>query len=134
MTKVEPDYEPLIAAAADARTRAYAPYSGFRMGAALLTTDDRIISGSLVENVSLGLAMCAERVALFGAVAAATKPVALALVSPPTDGRITFPCGACLQVGLELGGPELVVIVASTDGEREQALLADLLPRGPQKD
>jgi cytidine deaminase len=92
------------------------------------------VTGVLVENVSLGLAMCAERVALFGAVAAGHRPVALAVASPRTDGAITFPCGACLQVALELGGPDLQVVAVTVDGEIEQARLADLLPRGPRKD
>jgi cytidine deaminase len=127
------EYEAMIEVASEARDRAYVPYSGFRMGAAVLTTDKRIVPGSLVENVSLGLAMCAERVALFAAIAAGERPRALVLVSPRTDGAVTFPCGACLQVGLELGGPDMVVIAVSTDGEREQVALGDLLPRGPQK-
>jgi cytidine deaminase len=127
------EYEAMIEVALEARDRAYVPYSGFRMGAAVLTTDKRIVPGSLVENVSLGLAMCAERVALFAAIAAGERPRALVLVSPRTDGAVTFPCGACLQVGLELGGPDMVVIAVSTDGEREQVALGDLLPRGPQK-
>ncbi len=127
------EYEAMIEVASNARDRAYVPYSGFRMGAAVLTTAETIVPGSLVENVSLGLAMCAERVALFAAVAAGERPRALALVSPRTDGTITFPCGACLQVALELGGPDVVVIAVSTDGEREEVVLGDLLPRGPQK-
>jgi cytidine deaminase len=127
------EYEAMIEVASEARDRAYVPYSGFRMGAAVLTTDKRIVPGSLVENVSLGLAMCAERVALFAAIAAGERPRALVLVSPRTDGAVTFPCGACLQVGLELGGPDMVVIAVSTDGEREQVALGDLLPRGPRK-
>ncbi|MDA3038216.1 MAG: cytidine deaminase [Actinomycetota bacterium] len=127
------DHEVLIERAAMARERAYVPYSGFRMGAAVLTTGEEIVVGSLVENVSLGLAMCAERVALFACVAAGARPQALALVSPRTDGSVTFPCGACLQVALELGGPDLVVVAATTDGEVQQAILADLLPRGPRK-
>lgn len=123
----------LIDAAAAARDRAYAPYSGFRMGAAVRTTDGGVIPGSLVENVSLGLAMCAERVALFATVAAGSRPSALAVVAPRTDGALTHPCGACLQVGLELGGPELLVVTTSTDGERSVATVGELLPRGPRK-
>lgn len=71
-----------------ARDLAYAPYSGFKMGAALVTDAGAVIKGALVENVSLGLAMCAERVALFTAVSnAAGKPEILALVSRRTDGE-----------------------------------------------
>jgi len=127
------DVEPLVEAAKTARERAYAPYSGFRMGAAVLTSGDKVLTGSLVENVSLGLAMCAERVALFSSVAAGERPTVLVLVSPRTDGVITFPCGACLQVGLELGGPELAVVAVAPDGETHRSTIGELLPRGPRK-
>ena len=128
----EPDRE-LIEAARGARAQAYAPYSGFEMGAAVRTDDGGIVVGALVENVSLGLAMCAERVALFSTVAAGRRPVALAVVARRTAGAVTRPCGACLQVALELGGPDLVVLAADTDGEVEQADLRSLLPCGPRK-
>lgn len=127
------EYESMIEAATAARNRAYAPYSGFRMGAAVLTSEGRVVPGSLVENVSLGLAMCAERVALFSSVTTGERPAALALVAPRTDDTITYPCGACLQVALELGGPETVIIAVSTDGERDEVTVGDLLPRGPHK-
>jgi len=125
--------EALVEAATTARRRAYAPYSGFRMGAAVLTSNDTVLTGSLVENVSLGLAMCAERVALFSSVAAGGRPIVLVLVSPRTDGEITFPCGACLQVGLELGGPDLEVIAVTPGGDTQRSTIAELLPRGPHK-
>ncbi len=134
------DIDAAIEAARSARARAYAPYSGFRMGAAVVTNEGSIITGALVENVSLGLAMCAERVALFASVAAGERPAALALASPRTDSSVTFPCGACLQVGLELGGPDLLVVAATVDDDAEPGRglvehqrLADLLPRGPHK-
>lgn len=115
------------------RGRAYAPYSGFRMGAVVVTRKGITVPGALVENVSLGLAMCAERVALFATVAAdAGRPEILALASRPTDGELTWPCGACLQVAMELGGPELIVAV--TDGSRtQQARLRELAARLPVK-
>ena len=123
-----------LEAAAEARTRAYAPYSGFRMGAAVVTDGGDIVVGTLVENVSLGLAMCAERVALFSAVAAGRgTPRALALVAPRTAGALAFPCGACLQVASELGDGDLTVVVADPDGKRAQARLDDLAPRLPRK-
>jgi cytidine deaminase len=130
-----PDHDQLVEAAREARARAYVPYSRFAMGAAVETASGAIVPGAVVENVSLGLAMCAERVALFASVAAAgaDPPRRLALVSSRTDGRITFPCGACLQVALELGGADLEVIAVDTDGARETARLGDLLPRGPVK-
>lgn len=124
----------LIAEARTARDRAYVPYSKFAMGAAVRTAAGEIVRGALVENVSLGLAMCAERAALFATVALGQRPVELALVSQKTDGALTFPCGACLQVALELGGPQMGVIAATPEGEREASTVGQLLPKGPHKD
>lgn len=123
----------LLAAATAARDRSYAPYSDFHMGAAVRCADGTIVPGALVENVSLGLAMCAERGALFATVARGLQPVALALVSRRTSGELTFPCGACLQVALELAGPKLAVIAADPDGATDAVTLADLLPRAPHR-
>ena len=119
--------------AAEARKDAYAPYSRFAMGAAVVTDRDAVVRGALVENVSLGLAMCAERVALFATVAnAAGRPELLALSARKTSGQLTWPCGACLQVAMELGGPDMVVAV--TDGKDvRQARLGDLAPQLPHK-
>jgi cytidine deaminase len=123
----------LIAAATEARTRAYVPYSKFHMGAAVHCSDGTIVPGALVENVSLGLAMCAERAALFATVARGLAPVSLAIVAPRTSGELTLPCGACVQVALELAGPELTVIAADLDGESTSTLLGDLMPRAPRR-
>ena len=121
--------------AMEARKRAYAPYSDFRMGAAVGTDNGALIPGSLVENVSLGLSMCAERNALFSTVAqGAGRPTVLVVVSPRTDGRLTFPCGACLQVAQELGGLELQIVACDLDGQQEIATIKDLAPRLPRKD
>jgi cytidine deaminase len=127
------DLSEVIEAALEARQRAYAPYSGFHMGAAVLSAGGTIITGALVENVSLGLAMCAERVALFATVASGERPMTLVVASSRTNGALTFPCGACLQVGLELGGRELMVVAVDPVGTNESAMLRDLLPRGPHK-
>ncbi len=123
----------LVDAALAARERAYVPYSGFRMGAAVRTRRGAIVSGTLVENVSLGLAMCAERVALFTTVANDERPLALVVAAPRTGGALTFPCGACLQVALELGGPDVVISAVAPDGEVETTTVGDLLPHGPHK-
>ena len=119
--------------ASEARKSAYAPYSGFHMGAAVVTDRNTVVRGSLVENISLGLAMCAERAALFATVAQqAGRPEILALESRRTDGGLTWPCGACLQVALELGGQDLLIVV--TDGkEVHSARLHELAPRLPTK-
>jgi len=130
---VATDHAELIGAARAARDRSYAPYSDFHMGAAVRCADGTVIPGALVENVSLGLAMCAERTALFAAVAQGRAPVTLALVSKRTDGELTFPCGACLQVALELAGPELRVVAADLDGAADEARLGDVLPRAPRR-
>jgi cytidine deaminase len=125
----------VIELAKEAKKRAYVPYSGFHMGAAVRTEKGILVPGALVENVSLGLAMCAERSALFATVAqGAGRPTILAVVSPRTKGRLTFPCGACLQVALELGGPELQVVACDLDGQHEVAIVRDLAPRLPHKD
>jgi cytidine deaminase len=77
--------------------------------------------------------MCAERVALFGAVARGVGPVALALSSERTSGELTFPCGACLQVALELAGPEMTIIASDLDGQTATVRLGDLLERAPRR-
>jgi cytidine deaminase len=122
----------LVAAAHSARERSYAPYSGFAMGAAVRTADGSVVPGSLVESISLGLAMCAERVAIFSAVAAGAAPItALALVARRTAGEVTMPCGACLQVLAEHAGGDCAVIGEAPDGERRTERLADLAPSLP---
>lgn len=122
----------LLDAATAARSRSYAPYSGFDAGAAVLGSDGQVYAGSIVENISLGLAMCAERVALFSCASAGARPLKLTLVAPRTDGGLTVPCGACLQVALELGGPDLAVTAVGDVGEYNAAVI-DLLPRGPHR-
>lgn len=109
------------------------PYSKFRAGAAVATDGDHVVPGAIVENVSLGLAMCAERVALFSAVALGARPLALALVAPRTGEELTWPCGACLQVALELGGPKMPIYVSSVaqDAPISESTVGDLLPNGP---
>lgn len=132
MAEPDDDAQPLLDEATQARLAAYVPYSDFAMGAAVRTAEGALVRGALVENVSLGLAMCAERVALFSTATAGARPAELALVSARTAGELTWPCGACLQVALELGGPDLVVHVADLDGHRDRARLGDLLPNGPR--
>jgi cytidine deaminase len=121
------DWEPLIRAATEARERAYARYSGFRVGSGLLTSNGAIFSGCNVENRSYGGTVCAERVALGSAVAAGDPtPVAIVVVtdtSPPS-----LPCGLCLQVLTELASPELPVRLVNPAGESREFRLDELLP------
>lgn len=115
--------------------RAYAPYSKFETAAAVTTDDGEVVVGVLVENVSLGLAMCAERAAMFAVVARGAEPTRLALAAPSTGGSRTWPCGACLQVALELGGRDMIVVVGDdADGPVDLSTVGDLLPNGPKID
>ncbi len=103
--------EQLLERAGVAREKAYAPYSKFKVGAALLTHDGHVFDGCNVENASYGLCNCAERTAFFSAIAAGYQRdqfAALAVIGD-TDGPIA-PCGACRQVIIELGGPGIAVI------------------------
>ncbi|MEK6421334.1 MAG: cytidine deaminase [Burkholderia gladioli] len=123
------DHRTLIDAATQAREHAYAPYSRFRVGAALATHDGRLFHGCNVENASYGLCNCAERTALFAAIAAGCRPgdfAALAVVGE-TEGPIA-PCGACRQVMMELGGPALPVVLANLRGEVRETTAQALLP------
>lgn len=119
----------LLECAKNARTKAYAPYSKFKVGAALLTKDARVFDGCNIENAAYSLCNCAERTALFAAIAAGYSPrdfVALAVIAD-TDSPIT-PCGACRQVILELGGNQLSIILGNLKGEQYQTSSAELLP------
>ena len=116
----------LIAAAEAARRHAYAPYSGFAVGAAVLDEAGAVSVGCNVENASYGLTMCAERAALFAAMAAgAARVVAVAVV---VDGETASPCGACRQVMTELCPPGATVAQATTAGARRLSTVASLLP------
>lgn len=121
-----PDWEALLTAARAARERAYAPYSGFRVGAALLMEDGSVVPGCNVENRSYGLTICAERGALSAAVAQGHgRPVAVVVVtdtSPPSA-----PCGMCRESLHELA-PEAPLLLANTAGERIETTVAALLP------
>ena len=119
----------LIAAAHAARERAYAPYSRFKVGAALLTRDGKYFQGCNVENASYGLCNCAERTVLFSAIAAGYRPgdFAALAVCGDTEGPIA-PCGACRQVILELGGPDLPVILTNLQGDIKVTSAAAQLP------
>jgi cytidine deaminase len=127
------DWPLLRAAATTAAQRAYAPYSGLRVGAAGLTSDGRIIAGSNVENASYGLTLCAECglvSALHGAGAAgaeapAADPPALVAVSiVAADGAPLLPCGRCRQLLLEAGGATLLVDTAPGPVELDRLLPA----------
>lgn len=118
--------EELIRAASDARKQAYAPYSKFRIGAAVLTTNGKIFTGCNVENVSYGLSICAERVAVGNMAASGEREIAAVAVF--SNGGV-FPCGACLQVIQEFSGKEPpLIIAAGTDGSVQMKSLDQCLP------
>ena len=118
------EHEDLIAKATEAREKAYAPYSHFAVGAALLAKSGRVYTGCNVENASYGLSVCAERVAVFKAVSEGERDFeALAVV---TENGVT-PCGACRQVLMEFG-EDIQVIVADDAGGYRVFGLQELLP------
>ncbi len=127
MTEI--DEQALLAAARSAQERAYAPYSRFRVGAALLAADGRVFVGANVENAAWSPSICAERVALPSAVVAGAQQfVAIAVIGDSDDP--TTPCGVCRQVLYEFA-PNLLVIASSRTGTVERYVLGqDLLPHG----
>ena len=119
----------LVAAALQARQSAAAPYSGFQVGAALLTASGRIIRGANVESASYGLTCCAERVALFKALSEGERAFkAIAVVAAATGGPM--PCGACRQLLAEYAPAATVFLADSRDPKRiRQFSIAQLLPK-----
>jgi cytidine deaminase len=121
------DAAALARAARAARRRAYAPYSRFRVGAAV-QADGEIHSGCNIENASYGLTVCAERVAVVTAVAAGARRIDGIAVATGTD-EPTPPCGMCLQTLAEFAGPELPVRLVGARGGTVDTTLGELLPR-----
>lgn len=121
-----PASDPLVAAARRVRRFAVAPYSGFKVGAALETADGQVITGCNIENATYGLTICAERVAMFTALAAGHRRFRRVAVVADT-GDPTPPCGACRQILWEFGG-DLEVILANRRRETGRHRLSDLLP------
>ena len=119
------NWDPVVEAAWQVRQLAYAPYSNFQVGAALLAADGRIFVGCNVENLSYGLTNCAERVAVGAAVAAGVREFVAVAVVADTAVPIS-PCGACRQVLAEFG-VERILLANRT--ERLEFTLDDLLPR-----
>jgi cytidine deaminase len=117
----------LIMAAAKARENAFAPFSQFRVGAAVETEDGEIITGCNVESASYGLTVCAERVAIWNAVSKGKKRITNIAVVVDTE-ELTSPCGACRQIIWEFGG-DIPVIMSNLKGKTETIRMKDLLPR-----
>jgi cytidine deaminase len=126
MTTSPPALDDLVTAAATARARAYAPYSSFLVGAAVLAADGRVFAGCNVENASYGLSMCAERVAIFNAVAQGARDIVAVAVVTHADPPAS-PCGACRQVMAEFA-PRARVVLANVGGGRVETSVDALLP------
>jgi cytidine deaminase len=114
-------------AARAAAAKSYSPYSRFRVGAAVLTGSNKIVTGCNVENASYGLCNCAERTAIFTAAAAGERRIKAVAVYTPTP-TATSPCGACRQVINEFG-PDALIISVCDGPERIETTLDQLLPR-----
>jgi cytidine deaminase len=125
------DWKALFAAAEHARARAYAPYSKFKVGVAVLTEDGEIVEGCNVENASYGLTVCAERNALAAVVVKGKRPAAVAI--RVDSDKPTPPCGACRQVLFELGGPDLELRSRTAKGDEEKYSVGELLPHAFDK-
>ena len=121
-----PADEDLLRVASLQRQRAHAPYSKYKVGAAIRTARNKVHAGTNVENASYGLTVCAERTAAFAAVNAGdTKFEAIAIVID--DDRLPTPCGACRQVLAEFS-PDMRVVLGTTGGLRRATTLRELLP------
>jgi cytidine deaminase len=119
---VSVDWEALRAAATTAARRAYAPYSHFHVGAAAVTDDGRVITGSNVENASYGLTLCAE-CSLVSALIGSGGGRLVAVVTVADDGKPVMPCGRCRQLLWEHGGPDCLV-----DGDGTARPMREVLP------
>jgi cytidine deaminase len=127
VTLEEGDAARLLDAARAARANAYAPYSGFPVGAALLAADGRVFTGVNVENASYGLTTCAERSAVARAVSEGARDFRAIAVVGPEDDVACPPCGSCRQILYELGR-EMTVVTAGDGSRPLRTTLAELLP------
>jgi cytidine deaminase len=120
------DFAKLIEAARGAREKAFAPFSGFKVGAAVETREGRVFTGCNVENASYGLTMCAERVAIFKAISEGEREFARICVIGDAE-TLTPPCGACRQIIWEFCG-DAEIILANLAGDVKTFQMSELLP------
>lgn len=123
----EPDFDALFAVAQAAQRRAYAPYSRFKVGAAILADDGRVYSGCNVENAAYPVGACAEAGAISAMVAGGARAIRAILVIGDGTELVT-PCGACRQRIREFAQPETPIVIAGAEGIRARFSLAELLP------
>ncbi len=122
MTKKE-----LITLAIETKKKAISTYSNFRVGAALLTKDNKVITGANIENASYGLTLCAERLAIFTALHNGERNFKAIAIAADSKDYIS-PCGACRQILMEFCGPNLDVIMINSKGEHKTIKMKKLLP------
>ncbi len=120
-------YEELAENSIKAKVKSYSPYSKFRVGAALITSGDKLYPGANIENASYGLTICAERTAVFSAILDGEKDFKAIAIASDADNYCP-PCGACRQVLLELCGPDLDVILVNSKNETRIFKLNELIP------
>jgi cytidine deaminase len=126
MTITAQQHEELVRRALEARTHAYAPYSGYPVGAAVLGASGRVYAGANVENAAYPSGICAERAAVFTAVGEGEREIVAVVVATENGGT---PCGSCRQVLWEFGRMAEVIMVDAAGDLVAQASVADLLPR-----
>jgi cytidine deaminase len=119
--------DPLLAAALAVRNNAHAPFSKFKVGAALEDSDGRIHTGCNVENATYGLTLCAERVAVFKAISEGARLFRRVAIAADTD-ELTPPCGACRQILWEFCG-DIEIVMVNPRGKTETYHLKDLFPK-----
>ncbi|WP_106064558.1 cytidine deaminase [Clostridium liquoris] len=121
------NYEELIKKALEAREKAYVPYSKFKVGAAILTGNNKVYTGCNIENASYGATNCAERTAIFKAVSEGEKEIrAIAIVG--SEDELTFPCGICRQVISEFALQNIEIIIGKNENKYVVKTLEEILP------
>lgn len=121
------NYEELIKKASEAKEKAYVPYSKFKVGAAILTGNNKVYTGCNIENASYGATNCAERTAIFKAVSEGEKEIrAIAVVG--SEDELTFPCGICRQVISEFALQNIEIIIGKNENEYVVKTLEEILP------
>ena len=123
--------EALCAAAIEAMGRAYAPYSGYKVGAALLTADGKVYTGCNIENASYTPTVCAERTAIFKAVSEGERDFVMLAVCGGKDGQLSGafpPCGVCRQVMAEFCSKDMPILIVTEEDSHTACTLGELLP------
>lgn len=117
----------LVKIAVESKEKAYAPYSGFRVGAAVLVGDGKVFTGVNVENASFGATCCAERTAVFKAVSEGYREITAVAIASDSQ-HFTYPCGICRQVLAEFGKNDMLVVCSDSNGNFKEYRLEELLP------